>query len=131
MIHSLGKLVLKKACRQLKIWNSQRDVPVRIPLQLMRSDFVSEVNRLRLPQFKFQVFLMVHLDSIVIGFYRGKELHYAARLRAGFVPATRRQVFNQIKHLETKKCLFVNLPEKEVGRWGQGLTAEKMKDASG
>jgi diguanylate cyclase (GGDEF)-like protein/PAS domain S-box-containing protein len=49
MIHSLGKLVLEKACRQLKIWNSQRDVPVRIavnisPLQLMRSDFVSEVQ---------------------------------------------------------------------------------------
>ncbi len=68
------------------------------------------------------------LDSIVIGFYRGKELHYAARVRAGFVPATRRQVFNQIKHLETKKCPFVNLPEKEAGRWGQGLTAEKMKE---
>jgi EAL domain-containing protein (putative c-di-GMP-specific phosphodiesterase class I) len=49
MIHSLGKLVLEKACRQLMIWNSQRDVPVRIavnisPLQLMRSDFVSEVQ---------------------------------------------------------------------------------------
>ena len=68
------------------------------------------------------------LDSIVIGFYRGKELHYAARVRAGFVPVTRRQVFNQIKHLETKECPFVNLPEKEAGRWGQGLTAEKMKE---
>jgi len=68
------------------------------------------------------------LDSIVIGFYRGKELRYAARVRAGFVPATRRQVFNLIKHLETKKCPFVNLPEKEAGRWGQGLTAEKMKE---
>ncbi|RZU35694.1 sensor domain-containing protein [Edaphobacter modestus] len=49
MIHSLGKLVLEKACRQLKIWNWQRGVPVRIavnisPLQLMRSDFVSEVQ---------------------------------------------------------------------------------------
>jgi len=49
MIHSLGKLVLEKACRQLKIWNSPRDVPVRIavnisPLQLMRSDFVNEVR---------------------------------------------------------------------------------------
>jgi len=68
------------------------------------------------------------LDSIVIGFYKDKELFYAARVRAGFVPATRRQVFNQIKHLETKKCPFVNLPEKEAGRWGQGLTKEKMKE---
>jgi DNA ligase D-like protein (predicted ligase) len=68
------------------------------------------------------------LDSIVIGFHKGKDLYYAARVRAGFVPATRRQVFNQIKHLETKKCPFVNLPEKEAGRWGQGLTAEKMRE---
>jgi DNA ligase D-like protein (predicted ligase) len=68
------------------------------------------------------------IDSIVIGFYRDKQLHYAARVRAGFVPLTRRQVFERIKPLETAKCPFVNLPEKEVGRWGQGLTAEKMKE---
>jgi bifunctional non-homologous end joining protein LigD len=68
------------------------------------------------------------LDSIVIGFYRGKDLHYAARVRAGFVPATRRGTFDAIKHLETAKCSFVNLPEEEEGRWGQGLTAEKMKE---
>jgi bifunctional non-homologous end joining protein LigD len=68
------------------------------------------------------------VDSIVIGVYRGKELHYAARVRAGLVPLTRRQVFGRIKPLETGKCPFVNLPEKDAGRWGQGLTAEKMKD---
>jgi bifunctional non-homologous end joining protein LigD len=33
------------------------------------------------------------VDSIVIGVYRDKRLHYAARVRAGFVPLTRRQVF--------------------------------------
>ena len=68
------------------------------------------------------------LDSIVIGLYREKELHYAARVRAGFVPLTRRQAFEQIKPLVTTKCPFVNLPEKDAGRWGQGLTAEKMKE---
>jgi DNA ligase D-like protein (predicted ligase) len=68
------------------------------------------------------------LDSIVIGVYRRKDLHYAARVRAGFVPLTRRQVFERIKSLETSKCPFVNLPEKDAGRWGQGLTAEKMKE---
>ena len=67
------------------------------------------------------------VDSIIIGFYRDKELRYAARVRAGFVPLTRRQVFERIKSLETGKCPFVNLPEKTAGRWGQGLTAEKMK----
>jgi DNA ligase D-like protein (predicted ligase) len=68
------------------------------------------------------------VDSIVIGVYRGKDLHYSARVRAGFVPLTRRRVFERIKPLERGKCPFVNLPEKDAGRWGQGLTAEKMTE---
>ena len=66
-------------------------------------------------------------DALIVGFYRGKDLIYAAKVRAGFVPATRREVFARIKDLKTSKCPFVNLPEKGEGRWGQGLTAEKMK----
>jgi bifunctional non-homologous end joining protein LigD len=44
------------------------------------------------------------VGAIVIGFYRDKQLHYAARVRAGFVPLTRRQVFERIKPLETAKA---------------------------
>jgi DNA ligase D-like protein (predicted ligase) len=66
-------------------------------------------------------------DALVVGFYRGKEFLFAARVRAGFVPATRREVSAKIKGLEISKCPFVNLPETAPGRWGQGLTAEKMK----
>jgi DNA ligase D-like protein (predicted ligase) len=66
-------------------------------------------------------------DALILGFYRGKHLFFAARVRAGFVPATRRQVFAKIKVLRTDQCPFVNLPEQSEGRWGQGLTAEKMK----
>jgi DNA ligase D-like protein (predicted ligase) len=66
-------------------------------------------------------------DALIIGFYRGKKLYFAARVRAGFVPATRGQVFARIKDLRAEKCPFVNLPEQSEGRWGQGLTAEKMK----
>jgi DNA ligase D-like protein (predicted ligase) len=68
------------------------------------------------------------VDSLVVGFYRGKEVIYAARVRAGLVPATRRDVFERLKHLKTAKCPFVNLPEPAAGRWGQGLTAEKMNE---
>jgi DNA ligase D-like protein (predicted ligase) len=67
------------------------------------------------------------VDSLVVGFYRGKDLIYAARVRAGLVPASRREVFERIKPLETPKCPFANLPELTAGRWGQGLTAEKIK----
>lgn len=68
------------------------------------------------------------LDSIVVGFYEGTDLIYAARVRAGFIPKTRREVFEQINDLESKACPFVNLPERTAGRWGQGLTARKMKE---
>jgi ATP-dependent DNA ligase len=69
-------------------------------------------------------------DSLVVGFYLGKDLMYAARVRAGLVPATRREVFERIKHLKTPLCPFSNLPEPAAGRWGQGLTAEKMKECA-
>jgi DNA ligase D-like protein (predicted ligase) len=66
-------------------------------------------------------------DALIIGFYRGKDLVFVARVRAGFVPASRREVYTQLKGLKITKCPFVDLPQKEPGRWGQGLTAEKMK----
>jgi bifunctional non-homologous end joining protein LigD len=66
-------------------------------------------------------------DALIVGFYRGKDLMFAGRVRAGFVPATRREVFAKIKSLKIAKCPFANLPETTPGRWGQGLTAEKMK----
>ena len=69
----------------------------------------------------------IGFDAIIVGFYRGKDLIFAARVRAGFVPATRRQLFAKIKGLKITKCPFANLPETAPGRWGQGLTADKMK----
>jgi ATP-dependent DNA ligase len=68
------------------------------------------------------------VDSLIVGFYRGKDLIYAARVRAGLVPATRRDVYERIRQLKTSKCPFMNLPEPTAGRWRQGLTAEKMKE---
>jgi hypothetical protein len=60
------------------------------------------------------------IDSIVIGVYRDHELYYAARVRAGFAPLTRCQVYERIHGLKTQNCPFVNLPEKGAGRWGIG-----------
>jgi bifunctional non-homologous end joining protein LigD len=67
------------------------------------------------------------LDSIIVGYYRGEELIYIARVRNGFVPATRRQVFGKLRPLEVAVCPFVNLPETHKGRWGVGLTTEDME----
>ncbi len=67
-------------------------------------------------------------DAVTIGFYRGRDLHFCAKVRAGFVPASRQQLFRRLAPLESPACPFVNLPEKGAGRWGQGLTAAKMAE---
>jgi bifunctional non-homologous end joining protein LigD len=67
------------------------------------------------------------LDSIIVGYYRGEELNYVARARNGFVPASRRQVFEKLHPLPMRSCPFVNLPETHKGRWGDGLTAKDME----
>ncbi len=66
-------------------------------------------------------------DAVLVGFYRGDQLHFCASVRAGFVPASRRALHAQLTPLEVQVCPFVNLPEASAGRWGQGLTAVKMK----
>jgi len=67
-----------------------------------------------------------NFDALVIGYYQGDRLIYAARTRSGFTPASRAELFKKIKPLESKECPFANLPEKKAGRWGAGLTAAKM-----
>jgi DNA ligase D-like protein (predicted ligase) len=67
-------------------------------------------------------------DALVFGYYEGKRLIYVARTRNGFTPASRRGLFDKFRGLEIPDCPFTNLPEAESGRWGQGLTKEKMKD---
>jgi DNA ligase D-like protein (predicted ligase) len=68
-------------------------------------------------------------DSLIVGYYDGGKLTYAARTRNGFVPASRRQVFSKLKQLVTASCPFVNLPETRRSRFGEELNAEKMKKA--
>jgi DNA ligase D-like protein (predicted ligase) len=69
-----------------------------------------------------------NFDALVIGYYQDGKLMYAARTRNGFTPASRAELFKKLKPLEIKECPFANLPEKKAGRWGAGLTAEKMKE---
>jgi ATP-dependent DNA ligase len=53
---------------------------------------------------------------------------YVARVRNGFVPASRRHVFEKIRGLASSTMPFVNLPDEHPSRWGENLTAEKMKE---
>ena len=67
------------------------------------------------------------IDSLIVGEHHGTELMYVARVRAGLVPASRREVFRKLRPPTIETCPFVNLPEPGRSRWGESLTAEKMK----
>jgi DNA ligase D-like protein (predicted ligase) len=70
-----------------------------------------------------------NFDAIIFGYYDDEgRLLYAARTRNGFTPASRDELFRKFRGLETAECPFANLPEARSGRWGEGLTAEKMAD---
>jgi len=69
-----------------------------------------------------------NFDALIFGYYEGGKLLYAARTRNGFTPASRTELYRRLHSLEITECPFSNLPEPRSGRWGQGLTDEKMKE---
>jgi len=66
------------------------------------------------------------VDSLVVGYYDGRDLWSAGKVRAGMTPPLRRQLFNLLAPLRQKRCPFVNLPETGSSHWGEGITAEDM-----
>ena len=67
-------------------------------------------------------------DALIFGYYDKDGLRFAAKTRNGFTPASRAALVKKMTPLLTDACPFIGLPEKRAGRWGQGITAEKMKD---
>jgi bifunctional non-homologous end joining protein LigD len=65
-------------------------------------------------------------DALIFGYYEGDQLLYAAGTRNGFTPATRGQLYRHLQGIEIPECPFTNLPELRSGRWGVGLTSERM-----
>ena len=62
----------------------------------------------------------------LVGYYEGKNLLYAAKVRNGFAPASRVALFERFRGLERPTCPFKNLPESKKGRCGEGLATEDM-----
>ena len=65
-------------------------------------------------------------DALIVGYYDGDDLKYVAKVRNGFVPRLRRDVYKSLAPLHTEECPFVNLPEKR--RTLHSLTREEMKN---
>ncbi len=64
-------------------------------------------------------------DALIVGYYDGAKLLYVAKVRNGFVPHIRREVFSRFKDLTTDACPFANLPEQKRTQWA--LTKEEMQ----
>jgi bifunctional non-homologous end joining protein LigD len=65
-------------------------------------------------------------DALIVGYYEDGDLYYVGKVRNGFVPQVRREVYRKFKGLEIDTCPFVNLPEKKWTMWA--LTREEMKN---
>lgn len=67
------------------------------------------------------------VDALIVGYYEGETLRYGGKVRAGFVPHTRREVFRQLQPFNAPRCPFPELPTGR-SRWGGGITTEEMKE---
>ena len=68
------------------------------------------------------------VDALLVGYYEGRQLRYAGKVRAGFTPHLRRDVFASLTPLHAERCPFVDLPSSRTTHWGGGITAEQMQE---
>jgi bifunctional non-homologous end joining protein LigD len=68
------------------------------------------------------------VDALLVGYYEGRQLRFAGKVRAGFTPHLRREVHAQLKPIGTDHCPFADLPSGKASHWGGGVTAEQMDE---
>jgi bifunctional non-homologous end joining protein LigD len=68
-----------------------------------------------------------NFDSLLVGYFDGAKLVCAGKVRSGFTPHLRIEVFRELRPLEATRCPFVNLPSTKTSHWGEGITAEEME----
>jgi bifunctional non-homologous end joining protein LigD len=93
-----------------------------------RSDAWVKVRFARRQEFVVGGFKPVRdtFDSLVVGYYDGATLKSVGKVRSGFTPHARQELFARLAPLQTPRCPFANLPSEGSGHWGQGITAEEM-----
>jgi bifunctional non-homologous end joining protein LigD len=68
------------------------------------------------------------VDALLVGYYDGKALKFAGKVRAGFTPHVRRDVARELTPLHQATCPFTDLPNSKTSHWGAGVTAEEMNE---
>ena len=67
-------------------------------------------------------------DNLAIGYYEKDRLIFIAKLKNGFTPEAKDEIYRRLQKLKADKCPFANLPEPKNARRGEALTAEAMKN---
>ena len=68
------------------------------------------------------------IDALLVGYYNDSGLRFAGKVRAGFVPHLRREVFKALNPHHVDECPYVDLPNSKSSRWGGGVTADEMRE---
>lgn len=71
-----------------------------------------------------------HFGSVLLGYHERGELRFAAKAGSGFSVKSLAEFYEMFQPLRRKDCPFVNLPAKREGRWGQGITAARMRQCT-
>ena len=66
------------------------------------------------------------IDALIVGYYAGRQLLAAGKVRAGLTPLSRRELRVRLLPYRKKTCPFANLPDTRSSHWGEGITAEEM-----
>jgi DNA ligase D-like protein (predicted ligase) len=53
------------------------------------------------------------VDALLVGYHEGKQLRFAGKVRAGFTPHLRREVFESLKPLQIATCPLRGPPEQQ------------------
>jgi bifunctional non-homologous end joining protein LigD len=67
------------------------------------------------------------IDALIVGYFEGKQLKFAGKVRAGFTPHIRGQLRRGLEPLRADHCPFADLPS-DRSRWGGGITSEEMRE---
>jgi DNA ligase D-like protein (predicted ligase) len=68
------------------------------------------------------------VDALLVGYYEGRALRFAGKVRAGFTAHVRREVLARLEPLHADNCPFLDLPNSRTSHWGGGVTAEQMAE---
>jgi bifunctional non-homologous end joining protein LigD len=68
-----------------------------------------------------------YFGAILVGYYKGRDLHFAGKVGTGFDEKTLSMLHKKFREETRSTCPFGDLPSKQGGAWVMGITPGMMK----